>query len=198
MTEPESEHSHAPHEPSVMPRWVPVLIGVALVVMAVLAILTGIRNRDDDTILAHVKPRRQQQANTPAPPGEPGAGESLVLHGTAGENAPAANEAVQGQSRAVVTGGPGGVTSVVRIWARRAMVLNVLPEDAMVYVNDMPIGQVSQLNTMDEAYEFAAAGSYTVKLVAPGGVEKSYIVTASDDAPQDVARITTDLRARQE
>ena len=87
---------------------------------------------------------------------------------------------------------------VIRLWARRAMVLNVLPEDAMVYVNDMPIGQVSQLNTMDEAYEFAAAGSYTVKLVAPGGVEKSYIVTASDDAPQDVARITTDLRARQE
>jgi hypothetical protein len=60
----------------------------------------------------------------------------------------------------------------------------------------MPIGQVSQLNTMDEAYEFAAPGSYTIKLVGPGGTEKSYIVTASDDAPQDVARITTDLRAR--
>jgi hypothetical protein len=168
MTEPSPEHSHAPHEPSLMPRWVPVLI------------------------VAHVRPRRQQQANTPAPPGEPEAGASLVLHGD-GENTPAANEPVQGQARAVVTGGPQGVSSVVRIWARRGMVLNVLPEDTMVYVNDLPIGQARQFNTMDEAYEFAAAGSYDVKLVAPNGAEKTYVVTASDDAQQDVARISSRL-----
>lgn len=179
-----------------MPRWVPVLIGVVLVAIAALAVYTGLRTRDDDTILAHVRPQRRQGSNAAAPPGEPGAGESLVLHGTAGDNAPVANEPVQGQSRAVVTGGPGGVTSTVRVWARRGMVLNVLPEDTLVYVNDMPIGQVSQLNTMDEAYEFAAAGSYTVKLVAPGGAEKTYVVTASEDAKEDVARISTDLRPR--
>jgi hypothetical protein len=194
MTTPDSEHSHAPHEPSGMPRWVPVLIGVVLVAIAALAIYTGLRTRND-TILAQVRPRRQQGANTSAPPGEPGAGESLVLHGSAGENAPAANEPVQGQSRAVVAGGPGGVTSTLRVWARRGMVLNVLPEDTMVYVNDMPIGQASQLNTMDEAYEFAAAGSYTVKLVAPHGTEKTYVVTASEEAKEDVARISTDLRS---
>jgi hypothetical protein len=190
MTEHNPEHSHAPDEPSVMPRWVPVLIGASLVLMAGLAVYTGMRNRDEDTILAKVKPR-SQRTNTPAPPGEPGAGASLVLHGEAGENTPAANEPVSGRSRAVVTGGPGGVSSVVRIWARRGMVLNVLPEDTMVYVNDTPIGQVSQLNTMDEAYEFAAPGSYTVKLVAPTGAVKTYIVTAGDDAQQDVARIST-------
>lgn len=191
MTEPNPEHSHAPDEPSVMPRWVPVLIGAILVLMAGLAVYTGLRDRDEDTILAKVKPRSPQRASTPAPPGEPGAGASLVLHGEAGENTPAANEAVSGRSRAVVTGGPGGVSSVVRIWARRGMVLNVQPEDTLVYVNDTPIGQVSQLNTMDEAYEFAEPGSYTVKLVAPGGAEKTYIVTAGDDAQQDVARIST-------
>lgn len=177
-----------------MPRWVPVLIGAILVLMAGLAVYTGLRGRDEkNTILAHVRPQRQERANTPAPPGEPGAGASLVLHGASGENTPAANDPVRGQSRAVVTGGPGGVTSVVRIWARRGMVLNVLPDDTMVYVNDLPIGQAKQFNTMDEAYEFAAAGSYTVKLVAPTGGEKTYIVTASDDAQQDVARISTKL-----
>lgn len=199
MTDPSPEHSHAPHEhtaetsqTSAMPRWVPVLIGVILVAMAGFAVWTGLRNRDDDTILAHVRPRRPQQASTPAPPGEPGAGASLVLHGD-GENTPAANEPVRGQSRAVVTGGPGGVTSVVRIWARRGMVVNVFPEDTMIYVNDLPIGQARQFNTMDEAYEFAAAGSYNVKLVAPSGAEKVYVVTATDEAQQDVARISAQL-----
>ena len=195
MTEPSTEHSHAPHEDapaSVMPRWVPVLIGAILVLIAGFAVFTGLRNRDDDTLLGQVRPRSsKQRAATPAPPGEPGAGASLVLHGASGENTPEANEPVRGQARAVIEGGPGGVSSTSRIWARRGMVLNVFPEDTMVYVNDLPIGQVSQLNTMDEAYEFAAAGSYTVKLVSPGGAEKTYIVTASDDAQQDVARIST-------
>jgi len=193
MTEPSPEHAHAHHEPSLLPRWVPVLIGAVLVAMAGLAVWTGLRNRDEDTILAHVRPQRQRKANTPAPPGEPGAGASLVLHGASGETTPPANEPVRGESRSVVTGGPEGVTSVARIWARRGMVLNVLPDDTMIYVNDLPIGQVKQFNTMDEAYEFAAAGSYNVKLVAPNGAERTYIVTASDDAQQDVARISTEM-----
>lgn len=198
MTEPSPEHSHAPHEheqpaSAPMPRWVPVLIGAILVAMAGFAVWTGLRSRDDDTILAHVRPQRQQ-ANSPAPPGEPGAGASLVMHGAQGEeNTPAANEPVRGQARAVVTGGPGGVASTVRIWAKRGMVLDVMPDDTMVYVNDILIGQARQFNTMDEAYEFAAAGSYTVRLVAPGGTEKTYVVTASDDAQQDVARISAEM-----
>jgi len=171
-----------------MPRWVPVLIGAILVIMAGLAVFTGLRRRDDDTILAHVRPRNEVRS-TPAPPGEPGAGASLVLHGEAGENAPPANAPVTGPSRAVITGGPGGVSSVVRIWARRGMILEVVPDDSTVYVNDMLIGQASQMNTMDEAYEFAAPGSYNVKLVSPSGAEKVYVVTAATDAKDDVARI---------
>jgi hypothetical protein len=173
-------------QPAVMPKWVPVLIGALLVGMAALAVYTGIRNRDNDTLLGHVKPKSSgPRTNAPAPGGEPVAGGSLVLQ----ENVPEANAAVQGQSRAVISGGPGGVSSVVRIWARRGMILEVQPANTMVYVNDIPIGEASQFNTMDEAYEFAAAGSYNVKLVGPNGAEKAYIVTASDDAPNDVARI---------
>lgn len=168
-----------------MPRWVPVLIGVVLVALAGLAVFTGLRYRDD-TILDHVQPQKVR-TNASAPSGEPGAGASLVLP----ENTPAANEPVTGSSRAVISGGPGGVESTVRIWARRGMVLNVLPEDAMVYVNDVPIGQVRQFNSMDEVYDFAEPGSYTIRLVAPSGGTKSYIVTAAEDAKQDIARIST-------
>jgi hypothetical protein len=195
MTDPGAEHSHAPDEPSAMPKWVPVLIGVLLVAMAALAIYTGLRDRDDETLIGKVRPRTPKTASVAAPSGEPEAGASLVLHGAQGE-APAANEPVTGRARAVVTGGPGGVSSVVRIWARRGMVLNVLPDDTMVYVNELPIGEASQFNTPDEAYEFAAAGSYTVKLVPPSGAGKTYVVTAGEDAPNDVARISADLRAR--
>ncbi len=179
-----------------MPRWVPVLIGVVLVTIAGFAIYTGLRSRDEGTLLEHVRPRRPQQANTPAPPGEPGAGASLVLHGASGENTPAANEPVQGQARAVVAGGPGGVTSTVRVWARRGMVLNVLPDDAEVYVNEMPIGNVRQFNSMDEAFEFAAPGSYDIRIAADGHAERHFTVTVAENAPNDVARISAKLDKR--
>lgn len=197
MTEPGTEHSHAPreHSPGGMPKWVPVLIGAVLVGMAALAIYTGLRGADDDPSPGKVVSRGQQTATANAPSGEPEAGASLVVHGAQGA-APAANDPVTGQARAVVTGGPGGVTTVVRIWARRGMVLDVLPDDTMVYVNDLPIGQAKQFDAAEEAYEFAATGSYTVRLVPSTGAEKTYIVTAGEDAPNDVARIKADLRAR--
>jgi hypothetical protein len=176
---------------AVMPKWIPVLIGVVLVTIAAFAIYTGLRYREAETLTEHVAPRRERTTN--APPGEPGAGASLVMSGNEGHMTPEANAPVTGKSRAVIEGGPGGVTSTVRIWARRGMVFNVLPEDAMVYVNEMPIGQVLQFNTMDEVYDFAAPGSYTVKVVAPNGAEKTFIVTATDEAKQEVARISAKL-----
>ena len=117
-----------------MPRWVPVLIGAMLVAMAALAVYTGLRYRDDEHDPRSRCARSTSAAMTPAPPGEPGAGASLVVHGEEGENTPAANEPVQGQSRAVVTRRAGRRRAVVRIWARRGMVLDVLPADTMVYV----------------------------------------------------------------
>jgi len=194
MTEqPTPDAPQPPEEPSgtPMPRWIPVLIGLVLVTIAGLAVFTGLRYRNADTLTEQVAPRRERTTN--APPGEPGAGASLVMSGNDGDMTPAANEPVTGNARAVIEGGPGGVSSTVRIWARRGMVFNVLPEDAMVYVNEMPIGQVLQFNTMDEVYDFAAPGSYTVRVVAPSGAEKTFIVTAADDAKQEVARISAKL-----
>jgi hypothetical protein len=199
-----TEHSDAPAspppdppppdhpEPMALPRWIPVLIGVLLVTLAALAVITGLRYREQP--LGGAVKERRERSTTPAPPGEPGAGASLVLHGEEGDTTPAANEPVEGRARTVIQGGPAGVQSVARIWARRGMVLNVLPEDAMVLVNDVPIGQVNQFNTMDEVYDFAQPGSYTVRIVAPGRVEQTFIVTAADDAKQDVARLSAKLQ----
>lgn len=188
--DPEEAEDELP-DPSLIPRWIPVLIGVILASMAALAVYTGIKYRDDGTMKMPVRQRPNRAAGG-APQSEPGAGESLVLQGGAG--APVASEPVTGSARAVIRGGPQGVEATVRMWARRGMVLNVLPEDAMVYVNDLPIGQVRQFNTMDEVYDFAEPGSYTVRIVAQGLPEKTFIVTAADNAQQDVARINARLR----
>jgi len=176
-----------------MPRWVPVLIGAILVIMAGLAVYTGLRYRDDKTLTSHVRPQRDR-GMTAAPPGEPGAGASLVMHGSEGDSTPAAKPAVEGEARAVISGGPGGVESTVRIWARRGLMLDVTPPESMIYVNDLPIGQARQFDTIDEVYEFAAPGSYTIRIVSPTNQQKTYIVTAADDAKQDVARIQAALK----
>ncbi len=185
MTEQSPEEQ--PPEPLVMPRWVPVLIGVVLVVLAALAVFTGLRYRED-TLTDHVRPQRER-TSARAPQDEPGAGASLVMP----ESTPAANEPLAGRSRAVITGGPKGVESAMHLFARRGMVLNVLPDDAMVSVNDVLIGQVRQFNSMDEVYDFAEPGSYTVRIAASSGVTKTFIVTVSDDAKVDIARITARL-----
>lgn len=199
MTDPTPETSHvgepqSDHETGApMPRWVPVLIGAILVIMAGLAIYTGLRDRYDGTLTSQVRPQRDR-GMTAAPPGEPGAGASLVMHGNEGDSTPAAKPPVEGDARVAISGGPGGVESTVRIWARRGVMLSITPAESMVYVNDLPIGQASQFNTMDEIYEFAAPGSYTIKVVAPDNKQKTYIVTAADDAKQDVASIQASLK----
>jgi hypothetical protein len=192
MTEPvtpEEKRDLGP-EPTQMPRWVPLLIGVVLVAIAALAVFTGLRYRSDDgTLTDQIGGRKTTTRQTAAPPGEPDAGGSVVLPGST----PSANTPVTGDARAVITGGAAGVHSQVRIWARRGMVLNVLPDDAMVYVNDMPIGDVRQFNSMDEAYEFPEPGSYTIKIAAPDHRERQYVVTVAENAPNDVARISAKL-----
>ena len=176
-----------------MPRWIPVLIGVLLVTMAVLAVYTGLRYRDTRTITDHVAPQRDR-GTVDAPPGEPGAGESLVQHGSDQRDmSPVAGEPVEGAARAVISGGPGGVTSTVRMWARRGVMLAVGPADSMVYVNDVLIGQARQFDTVDEVYDFAEPGSYKITLVAPTGATKTFVVTAADEAKDDIATIAVKL-----
>jgi hypothetical protein len=185
----EEDLSEQPAAP--LPRWIPLLIGAVLVTLAGLAVFTGLRYRDDNTLLEHM-PARRARATAPAPPGEPDAGSSLMVP----ENTPIANEPVTGTARTMITGGPGGVQTSTRFWARRGIVFNVLPEETLIYVNDLPIGQVHQFNSVDEVYDFAEPGSYNVKLVAPSGDEKMFVVTAADDAKQEIARVSWNFGAR--
>jgi len=180
-------------EPAPMPQWVPIAIGVVLVTLAALAVLTGLRYRDQ-TLVRIVQPHQHPvRATAPAPPGEPEPGASLMFPGDAA-NVPAAREPIAGSARAEITGGPGGVSSVINLWARRGMRTNVAPPDAVVYVNDIAIGQASQFDSEDKEYDFAAAGSYTVRLIAPGYKERLFIVTAAENAKQEVARIEVKLQ----
>lgn len=172
-----------------MPRWVPILIGAILVVIAGLAVFTGLRYREDGTLGGAITASRPARRQAVSAPGEPGAGSSLVLP----EKTPAAHAPVAGQSRAVIAGDAQGVQSTVRIWARRGMVLNVLPDHAEVYVNETPIGTVRQFNAMDEAFEFAAPGSYHVRFSAEGYRDRHFTVTAAENAPNDLARISAKL-----
>jgi hypothetical protein len=192
----EGEHRHETHdlpEPMVFPRWVPVLIGVVLLAMAALAVFTGLRYRTR-TFTSIVRPQRTPApTRASAPPGEPEAGASLVLPGESGDNAPAAHPAVTGRSRAVITNEGGTVNSTVRIWARRGMILDVVPPDTVVYVNELPVGQASQFNSTDEIYDFPAAGSYNVRLSAPGFKDRQFVVTASETAKEEIARISVKL-----
>lgn len=187
----ERETLYEPASPG-MPHWVPILIGVVLVALASLAVITGLRYHDDEPS-GDARPARAARTGAYAPPGEPGAGASRVMHGGDADQTPAANAAVAGPSRAVINGGPNGIEAVVRMWARRGMILDVEPKDAMVYVNDVLIGSANQFDTPEEVYDFAEPGSYTVKIVSPSGPSRTYIVTAADDAKQDLARIKAAL-----
>jgi hypothetical protein len=190
-----TEAPHPPDETPAMPRWVPGVIGVVLVAMAALAVYTGLRYRTPTLANGIVKSRRpaRSMTNGAGPPGEPEPGASLVFPGDAADNAPAAHEAVTGRARAEITGTGHGIQSTVRIWARRGMMTNVVPDDAMVSVNDLVIGQAKQFDKPDEIYDFPAPGSYTIHISAPGYKDQQFIVTVADDAKQEIARLDVKL-----
>ena len=160
-----------------MPGWVPTMIGIVLVLMAGLAVWTGLRYRNPTLAGSIIHPRRTPRAITGnGPGGEPEPGASLVFP----ENSP--------------TAGAGQATGAGVISARRALVTNVLPDDAMVYVNGVLIGQAKQFNAAHEGYDFPAEGSYTIKFTAPGYRDAQFVVNASDGAQQEPARIDVRLQ----
>jgi hypothetical protein len=190
-----TEEPHRPDETPAMPRWVPGVIGVVLVAMAALAVYTGLQYRTPTVATGVVKSRRPARAMTggAGPPGEPEPGASLIFPGDGGDNAPTASEAVTGRARAEITGTGHGITSTMRIWARRGMMTNVVPNDAMISVNDLVIGQAKQFDKPDEIYDFPAPGSYTIRISAPGYKDQQFIVTVADDAKQEIARLDVKL-----
>lgn len=183
MTETPQEaprERHAPEEPQ-LPRWVPAVIGVVLVTLAALAVYTGVRYRNPTLADGIIRPKRTTaRVSGGGPPGEPGPGASLIFPGESGDNAP--------------TGGGGAaVAGSIRLWARRGMITNVVPDDAMIYVNDLAIGEAKQFDKPDEVYDFPASGSYTVRVIAPGYKERQFVVTAAENAPEEIARIDVKL-----
>jgi hypothetical protein len=181
-----------PDEPLAMPSWVPLVIGGVLVAMAALAVYTGLNYRRN-TFARIIKPRHIDMNSGGGPPGEPQAGASRVYPGDSGENVPTAGPPVAGKSRVAITGGSGGISATLRLWARRGLVTHVTPPDAVVYVNDVLIGEARQFTTSDEVYDFPAPGSYTIRLVAPGYRDQTVIVTAADSAKQELATINATL-----
>lgn len=192
MSEPSNDPAPPAAPETSLPRWVPVLIGVVLVALAGLAVYTGMQYRNGPTV-SIVRPHKPARPPAGAPPGEPEAGASMIFPGESGDNAPDAHPPVNGRSRAVIEGGDArGISATVRIWARRGMLIHAVPKDALVYVNEVAVGQANQLAT--EPYEFPQPGSYTVRVVAPGYRERTYIVTAAESAPNELARIEAKLQ----
>lgn len=188
---PDPESQSEP-ETAPMPGWVPVLIGVVLVVLAALAVFTGLRYRNNTmTSVVHTR-SAPANSHSPAPPGEPEAGASLMFPGESGDNTPSAHPPVNGRTRATITNTAGaGVSGTVRIWARRGMTTTVTPPDALVYVNDVAVGQANQLAATP--YEFPQPGSYNVRITAPGYADRAFVVTAADSAKEEIARIEVKL-----
>src|SRR5438132_14110608 len=174
---------HVPEEPG-LPSWVPTAIGIVLVIMAALAVYTGLRYRNPTLANGIIKTRRPPRAMTGGgPPGEPEAGSSLVFPGDSADNTPGTTVAPD--------------RSAVHLSARRGMILSVAPDEAMVFVNGLAIGEARQFNTMDKVYDFPAEGTYMVRIVAAGYQERQFVITAADGAAQAIARIDTKLdRAR--
>lgn len=190
MTEEPPRERHAPPEAPALPTWVPTVIGLVLVAMAALAVYTGLRYRNPTLANGIIKRRNPPRAMTNGgAPGELEPGGSLVFPGAS----PHANEPVPSRNRVDIGGGPQGVAATVRMNARRGLLTNIVPEDAMVYVNGLAIGQAKQFNTMDEVYDFPAPGSYTVRVSAPGYKDREYIVIADDSAKAEIARIDVKL-----
>lgn len=183
---------HEP-DPLALPTWVPTVIGVVLVIMAALAVYTGLRFRNPKLADGIIKRRNPPRAMTnEGAPGEPEPGGSLVFPGSAVD----ANEPTPARNRVEIGGGRQGIVATVRMTARRGLITNVLPDDAMIYVNGLAIGQAKQFNTIDEIYDFPAPGSYTIRVSAPGYKDREFVVIADDAAKAEIARIDAKLEAQ--
>ncbi len=175
----------------VMPKWVPVAIGLVLVTMAALAVWTGLRFRNPPLVNGIIRMKRPARSITGGgAPGEPGPGASIVLPGEE-DNTPSPNAPITSRARAEITGTGSSVNGMMHLTARRGLTINATPDDAMILINDTPLGTANQLRW---PYEFAAPGGYTVKIDAPGFKEQQFIVTASDNATPEVVTVNAVLQ----
>lgn len=193
---PSDKPDESPETSTGMPRWVPVLIGVVLVGMGVLAVMTGLKYRGGGTLgRAFERATSVAIPSEGGAPGEPQPGASRVVHGASGDYRPEAMplSGDDSQSTVVIRGGVEGVFPSIRLSAQRAMRVQVEPADAMIYINERPIGTADQLQDPD-LYEFPSEGQYTIRLSASGYEEVEYVVEVDPSAPNEIAVIGTRLR----
>lgn len=179
-----------------LPRWVPLTIGIALVIMAAFAVYTGLTYRSKGLGRALRRlPGVARIQDRGGAPGEPEAGASRVFHGEAGDSIPLPQSADVDETRVAITGGSDGVVPSIQLSARRGILVKVDPADAIVYVNDKLMGMASQFSTPEQVWEFpdVPEGTFTIRLVAPGYREYEYVVTADAAAETEVAVLEVKL-----
>lgn len=192
LHEPGEEDSLPP--PVKLPAWVPVAISLVLIAMAAGAIWTGLRRRDVP-FWKPVPSSRGAYVPGAGVPGEPEPGASRVMHGGDGALIPVADPTDRQQrSRVSIQGDSRAVTPTVRVQARRGLLVDVRPADAIVYVNDQLIGEAQQFMTPEQAWEFAEpSGTYRVVVVSQGYEPLQYEVIASPDAQDELAIVRGQL-----
>lgn len=200
-TQPEDQGQQEPRrgDPPIvsLPKWVPIGLGLVLLIMALLAVYTGLNYRN----VSLSRGLRRVVSNRPSSriaetgvPGEPQPGASRVVHGEHGEAIPQPKEFDPDLSPSAIRSEGGAVIPVIRLAARRGLLVRVTPDDALVYVNGQPIGAAKQFSSSDQIYEFADQGRFSVRLVAPGYHEVEYEISASQEAADEVAVINTKLQ----
>lgn len=179
--------------PVQLPRWVPVVIALVLIAIAAGALWTGMRRRDVP-FWKLTPAARETRGGASRGPMELEPGSSRAMHG--GNDVVAAPGTVDpGQrARVVIQGDSESVVPTVRVEARRGVLVDVRPPDAIVYVNDQLIGEARQFMARDQAWEFAEpSGTYRVVVVAPGYKPLQYEVIARPEARNELAVVRGEL-----
>lgn len=196
-----SESPAAPEEtPLELPRWVAPAIGLALVAIAAMAVWTGFRPRTrPEARLVITEPAVSRSTGMPedsgGAPGNPEPGASRVVQSSeSGGAVPPAQPLPEGElPRITIEGNQAGVTQTSSVEVRRGIAFDADRPDAIVFVNDLPIGDAGQYSAKDQAYEFAQEGTFTVRVVAKDGTEARFVVVATAAAQTDVLMIRVRL-----
>lgn len=189
----------AEEKPLELPGWVAPAIGLVLVAIAAMAVWTGFRPRTrPEAKIVITGPSAVDSTGMPedsgGAPGDPGPGQSRVVQSDSGGEVPPAEPLPGGElPRATIEGTAAGVTPTTSFEVRRGIAFESDRPDAIVYVNDVPIGDAAQFVAKDQAYEFAQEGKFTVRVVAKDGTEARFVVVATASAETDVALIRVRL-----
>lgn len=188
--------------PLELPRWVAPAIGLALVAIAAMAVWTGFRPRTrPEARLVITEPAVSRATGLPedsgGAPGDPGPGASRMVQSETGGAVPQAQPLPAGPAgelpRITIEGNDAGVTPTSSVEVRRGIAFDSDRPDAIVYVNDLAIGDAGQYAAKDQAYEFAQEGTFTVRVVAKDGTEARFVVVSTAAAETDVVMIRVRL-----